>query len=116
MSLSMYDYDNTHMLRRFETYKIVPTPEEHALRFLGEVLAVMTSIHAEPAEAFEALREFFSTLKPYGRPEDFDCGELPVPKSVRLFTSGIELYFFFRAWLRKRGIDAAASEPEKRAA
>jgi len=45
------------------------------------------------------------TLKPHGRPEDFDRGELPVPESIRYLTSSVALHTFFRAWLRKWGIN-----------
>src|SRR5262245_62124188 len=99
----------TKMFRRIENYRLVPTTEELARRFLGEVLATVSG-YAEPAEAYEALREFFLTLKPFGRAQDFDRGELPVPDSLRLLTSGLELHLFFRAWLRKRGRDPETGE------
>ena len=101
------------MLRAVENGAMVPAPDELALRFLDEAIAAVGG-HGESPDGFDALRRFFDSLRPYVAPEDFDCGELPVPESLQRLTSGIELHFYFRARLRKWWIDpddlAAAGE------
>lgn len=56
-----------------------------------------TSGYTDRGEEFEALREYFRALAPYGLPEDFGKGELPMPEPLQWLTSGDELQCFFRA-------------------
>src|SRR5215467_13543792 len=94
------------MFRRFH-YEPLQTPEELLRRYLGEAVAAVAG-HREPYEAYEALRGYFATLNPYCTPQDWDQGELGVPEPLLRFTEGYTLHLFFRAWLRKKGIDPGA--------
>lgn len=109
-----------HRMRRSQSYKLIPTPEELAAKFLAEACAAVAGV--EPGtfsmeelgklwserrygDAEDDLIAFFDGLKPYRMFGDFQMvAELPLPRPLRLHIDPSILYGHFRAWLRKQGI------------
>jgi hypothetical protein len=54
LPLSLYHYDKLRTnstlqgMRRSQTYKLIPTPEQLAARFLGDVLAAAAGVEPDP--------------------------------------------------------------------
>ncbi len=88
------------------TPTLIPTTEELVSQFLTEVLDTVRGFEVY-AEAYEALWQgFFEPLRIYYRWGDFAGQvELQGPRVLGLFVNWQVLYGFFRAWLRKQGID-----------
>src|SRR5437868_4689218 len=86
MSLSGYHYDKGRPnitplpgMPRSKSYKLVPTPEELAVRFLGEAVAATAGAQGF-AEQSDALRGYLETLQPHRRTEDYRrFGAMPQP-------------------------------------
>lgn len=107
-------------MRRSTSYKLIPTPEQLARRFLAEVLAVLAGLEGELSihelgelcgetrycDAEDNLAAFFKSLKRYRRAGDFQgLATLPRPRPLQLHIDPYILYGHFRAWLRKHRID-----------
>lgn len=108
-------------MRRSQTYKLIPTPEQLAARFLGDVLAAAAGV--EPGTlplrdlgefaaderhggAHDRLFGYFDSFKPYRRSGDFQRLEAsPFPRPLQLHIEPYILHGHFRAWLRSQGID-----------
>jgi hypothetical protein len=89
--------------------------EKLVTRFLDEVLSVVNRERTH-ATASDALRKgYFAGLRPYQQWGDFQFhGKLPRPRPLELFVEPYTLYGYFRAWLRKQGIDPETlPSPEK---
>src|SRR5712692_7913013 len=100
------------MLRKKrQEYALAPTREELAVRFLGEVVAAVTSA-GEFSEQSAALWEYIETLQPHRRMDDYRLDAvMPRPWPLPFLVSEVLLYSCFRAWLRKQGIDPDAVTP-----
>jgi len=88
---------------------VAPIPGKLATRFIDEVLTATRGANAgsDPktfSRVYEALQEYFTTLRWHLGPSDYDAGELVVPETLRYVVDGIDLYTYFRCWLRKQGI------------
>jgi hypothetical protein len=108
-------------MRRSTSYKLIPTPEQLAKRFLAETLAVLAGIEVGDlsirelgqlcgemryCDAEDNLSAFFASLKRYRRLGDFQgLATLPRPRPLQLHIEPHILYGHFRAWLRKQKID-----------
>src|SRR5438270_10891578 len=109
MSLSGYDCakgsnkPTTPGMPRSKSYKLIPAPEELAIRFLGEAVAATAGAQGF-AEQSDALRGYLETLQPHRRMEDYRrSGAMPQPWPLQFLIDGHTLYAFFRAWLPKQG-------------
>lgn len=82
------------------------TSEELVIKFLDEVLAVAMSNEIYSV-AYDALHEgYFKQLKPYIMSGETNImAGLPRPRPLQLFVDTCALYVYFRAWLRRDGID-----------
>ncbi len=108
-------------MRRSQSYKLVPTPEELVPRFFSEALAAaanvapgeysfseMTEIVGDMpyGDVRDALFAYFGTLEPFRQRGDFNgLAELPRPRPFQILIEPHIFYGHFRAWLRKQGID-----------
>jgi hypothetical protein len=107
--------------RKPETYTLAPTPEELARRFLAEAIAATAGVPAGQlsvrelheiirerrySDDHDALRAWFGALEPQSGGRDFNgTVEMPAPAPLKLFVDSYTLNSFFRAWLRREGID-----------
>jgi hypothetical protein len=117
VTLCRYNYDKGRTkphnpgMRKSKSYKLIPTPEQLATRFLGEVVAATAGTQGF-AEQSDALRGYLETLQPHRRMEDYwRSGAMPQPWPLQFLIDGYTLYAFFRAWLRKEGIDPDLTPP-----
>jgi hypothetical protein len=108
-------------MRRSQSYKLIPTPEDLVTKFLAEACAAAAGV--EPGkfsmeelgklwgerrygDAEDDLFAFFDSLKPYREFSDFQMlAELRRPRPLRLHIDPSILYGHFRAWLRREGIE-----------
>ena len=94
---------------------LVPLPEELATQFLDEVVNVIAPFEIY-GSAHDALWDgYFADLREYAAWGDFNGEEqLPRPKPLPLLVDAHVLFGFFRAWVRKRGIDPNSMDPLKK--
>jgi len=108
-------------MRQSQTYTLIPTPEQLAARFLGDVLAAAAGVEPgslplrdlgefaaddRQCDAHDRLFGYFDSLKPYREVGDFRMlAALPWTRTLQLHIDPSILYGHFRAWLRKQGID-----------
>jgi hypothetical protein len=94
---------------------IIPVTEEEtqatqlALRFIDEALAAIVSCEIY-SDAYRSLREhLFMPLQPFGATDptdDFDqAHSLLRPGNLQLLVGPYTFYSWFKAWVRKQGID-----------
>jgi hypothetical protein len=85
VTLCPYNYDKGRTkphnpgMRKSKSYRLIPTPEQLATRFLGEVVAATAGTQGF-AEQSDALRGYLETLQPHRHMDDYRrSGAMPQP-------------------------------------
>jgi hypothetical protein len=74
-------------------------------RFLQDVMDALQGT-ASDYQADEALHAFLETLNPYAHDTDFQWrGDLSLPTPYRTLIASSILYGYYRAWLRRHGVE-----------
>ncbi len=82
------------------------SPADHLRsRFLQDVMGALKGT-ATDHQADEALHTYLETLNPYTHDTDFQWrGELSLPPPYRTLIAASILYGYYRAWLRRHGVE-----------